>query len=180
MDEGRQVQSPVDTNLPPLALSFSPVGKLIFLSEGDSVYKRRERETTLGRGRFDYYVRSSETERKGKTDRPFDAKWILEKVFMRPWWLRLLTCRAPRFSNSFAPSGYTIRRLPFDSDALLRGYPSGSLYISGSNKAESAFPPFRIQRLTCKRDFARCTVTVASIESLLSVLCFLLTKLLTR
>lgn len=37
---------------------------------------------TLGRGWFDYYVYSSETERKEKTDRPFDTKWILEKVFV--------------------------------------------------------------------------------------------------
>jgi hypothetical protein len=61
----------------------------------------------LGRGRVDYYVRSSETERKGKAGRPFDAKWVLEKVFVHRG-----GCVCSRvvclsfFQFSFAPSGH--------------------------------------------------------------------------
>lgn len=184
MDVERQVQSPVDIRTfrrGPLAFSSSPAGKLILLSEGDSVYKRGARETTLGRGWFDYYVRSSETERKGKTDRPFDAKWILEKVFPRRG--GCVCSRAVRLVfpiPSPPPDAHTMRRLPFDSDASRstpRVDPSGSLCTSGSNKAESAFPPFRIQRLTSETNFARRAITV-------SVFCILasghLVKLLAR
>jgi len=106
---------------------------------------------TLGRGRVDYYVRSSERERKGKAGRPFDAKWVLEKVFVR----RAVAVfahvsYASRFSNSLSPPPDTMRRLPFDSDASLpfATAPSGLCVHRVSNKAETAFPLFRIRRLT--------------------------------
>lgn len=140
----------------PLAPSSSPAGKLILLSEGDSVYKRAPNK---GSGRFDYYVRTSETERKGK-----DRKTLWHEVDTREGlrvscrWLRLLTCRASRFSNSFlSPFEYTIRRLPFDCTSHPRDCFSGSLcaHQISSNKADSAFPLFQIRRLTSKRNFAR-------------------------
>lgn len=139
----------------PLAPSSSPAGKLILLSEGDSVYKRASNK---GSGRFDYYFRTSEMERKGKTGRPFDTKWILEKVFVS----RAGSCvcsRAVRlvFPILFCPPSNTMRRLPFDCTSHPRDCFSGSLcaHQISSNKAESAFPLFQIRRLTSKRDFAR-------------------------
>jgi len=122
----------------------------------------------MGRGWFDYYVCSSETERKGKTDRPFDAKWILEKVFVRRG--GCVCSRAVRlvFPIPSPPPGIqcaSCRLIP-TCPALLRSYPSGSLCTSGSNKAESAFPPFQIQRLTSKENFARNCLNTASLFSI--------------
>lgn len=159
----RQVQSgykPPVAILIPLTPSSSSAGKLILLSEGDFVYKRRIRETTSwDAGWFDYYVRTSETEEeKGGRGRhrPFDAKWILEKVLV-PRAGGYVCSRAVRlvFPILFCPLRIHNVQFAVWFRVPPRDHSSGSLcaHQHSSNKAESAFPLFRIRRLTFDRGF---------------------------
>lgn len=52
---------------------------------------------TLGRGWVDYYVRSGETEQKGSQADPLTREVDAREGLRASRWLRLLTCRVPRF-----------------------------------------------------------------------------------
>lgn len=152
MDEERQVQSSVDEP--------SAVRSLLFARrEIDSPFRgwfclQAPRKGDDFGAQAVWLLRSlSETGRKGKTARSFDAKWILEEVFMRRG--DCVCSRAVRliFPIPSSPPD-TMRRLLFDSNANrpIPRYPFEPLCAyQAVTKQSLPFPPFRIQYLTSKR-----------------------------
>jgi len=127
MDEERQIQSPVDTNLLPRSFHF-----LLFArGEIDSPFRgwfclQAPREGDDIGARVVWLLRLFEWDRTKRKDRQTLWHEVDTREGLRAsWWLHLLTCHASRFSNSFAPSGHTMRRLPFDSDAFPASTPPG-------------------------------------------------------